>query len=104
MPKVKGPLFSLQASGTFRDALEFRTVNGQAIVGGTKGKTPPRSPAQQAQSARFKAAVAGWQALDQSTKNAWRTAATSTGMTGYQLYLSEYQTQNTVPPGQPAIP
>jgi hypothetical protein len=104
MPKVKGPLFSLQASGTFKDALEFRTVNGQAIVGGTKGKTPPRTPAQQAQSQRFKTAVAAWQVLDESGKALWRTAAVGTGMNGYQLYLSEYQTQNIVTPGQPAIP
>lgn len=104
MPKVRGPLFSLSASGQFDDKVQFRTTAAGCIVTRPQLTTPPRSPAQDAQAARFQVAVQGWRDLDMPTRDQWRTAATSTGMTGYQFYISEYMGQNITPPDQPMIP
>lgn len=104
MPKVTGPLFSLAASGVFKDQLEFRIVAGQTVVADRRTAPKTRSAAQQQQSARFAEAVAAWRLATGETKAAWKTAAAGTGMNGYQLYLSEYQTQHVTPPDDPLIP
>ena len=104
MPKVKAPLFSATASGTFRGMIEFRTVGTQTRVAGKR--TPPRTrtAAQQVQSARFASAVQGWQRQDATAKGTWRTAAAGTALSGYQLYLREYQRQAIIAPDQPHVP
>ena len=104
MTRVKGPLFSLTASGQFDDKFQFRTTGGKTIVTRPQLTSPPRSAAQAAQSVRFANAVGGWKALGLIERDLWRNAAIGTGLSGYQLYLSEYQTQTIVPPGQPARP
>lgn len=104
MPKVRGPLFSLSASGQFDDKVQFRTTAAGCIATKPQLTTPPRSPAQTAQAARFQIAVQGWRDAGIPTRDAWRVAATSTGMTGYQFWVSEYLGQNIVPPAQPMIP
>jgi len=104
MPRVRGPLFSISASGVFRNEIEFRTVGTSTVAAGAKKVKPERSAGQQQQAARFAQAVAGWQATDQTTKDTWAAAAAGTGLTGYQLYISAYQTQGIVPPDQPVLP
>jgi hypothetical protein len=104
MPKVKGPLFSVQASGEFVGLMEFRTTPNGAIVAGVKAKPKGRSAAQQQQAARFAVAVEAWRGLPQPTKDAWKVAAAPAGMSGYQLFISEHQGQNIQPPALPAIP
>ena len=104
MVRVKGPLFSVAASGIFNGLLEYRTGSGKTTVHGLRNITRTRSAAQQAQSLRFGNAVTGWQLLTPTSKTAWKTAATSTPHNGYQLYISEYQTQNIQPPNQPIVP
>lgn len=104
MPKVTGPLFSVAASGVFRGEMEFRIVDGETIVTGKRAAPTSRSAAQQQQSARFAAAVAAWKLATSGTRAAWKTAAAATGMTGYQLWISEYQGQNITPPDEPVIP
>lgn len=104
MPKVTGPLFSLSASGTFQGLMEFKTKGGVTTVGKVRTKPATRSAAQQQQAARFAAAVAGWKALSPIEQQEWKTAATGTGVNGYQLYLSEYQGQNITAPDQPLVP
>jgi hypothetical protein len=104
MAKVKGPLFSVAASGLFNNCLEYRTGSGKSTVHGRRARTRQRSPAQEAQALRFSQAVAGWQALSVLQKNNWKAAANLTGLNGYTLYISEYQTQNITPPQQPVVP
>ncbi|MEY3288026.1 MAG: hypothetical protein RLZZ419_268 [Pseudomonadota bacterium] len=104
MATVKGPLFSVAATGKFNNCMEFRTGSGKTTVHGIRTAAPSRSQAQQAQSLRFTQAVNGWKALTTFQKEAWKTAAHLTGHNGYQLYLSEYQTQNIQPPNHPIIP
>jgi len=104
MVRVKGPLFSVAATGIFNGLMEYRTGSGKTTVHGLRKISGPRSDAQQAQSLRFAQAVSGWQSLSLLTKTAWKTAATHTSYNGYQLYISEYQTQNIQPPSQPIVP
>ena len=104
MAKVKGPLMSLAASGIFENLMEFRTGQNRTTVHGRRSKPDHRSPAQIAQMTRFQDAVGGWQGLGSEQKATWKTAAQGKGMTGYQFYVSEYQTQNITPPGQPTPP
>lgn len=103
MAKVKGPLFSLSASGAFRGIVEYRTVAGETVAAGIKAYVPPRTPAQAAQTNRFKDAVIGWRTATTEQKAAWNAAAPA-GTTGYRYYLSEYIFQNVQPPGQPTPP
>lgn len=103
MAKVKGPLFSLAATGKFR-GIEFRTGGGETTVAGPKTITTPRRPAQVAQGQRFKAAVEAWNALPPADKDLWKASASGTGMNGYQLYISEHINQNVIPPAQPERP
>ena len=104
MTKVKGSLFSLAASGMFNGLMEFRTGGGKTIVHGIRSKPTTRSVAQQAQSLRFATAVAGWKILSVEDRQSWKDSAQNTGHNGYQLYLSEFATQNIIPPDQPLIP
>ncbi|WP_262967239.1 hypothetical protein [Methylobacter psychrophilus] len=104
MATVKGPLFSVAATGKFNNLLEFRTGSGKTTVHGIRACPATRSQAQQAQALRFAQAVSGWQALSTAQKNTWKAAAVYTGHNGYQLYISEYQTQNINPPQQPVVP
>ena len=104
MVRVKGPLFSVAASGIFNGLMEYRTGSGKTTVHGIRRPNPTRSVAQVEQSLRFSHAVIGWQALNTSQKIAWKTAALATPHNGYQLYISEYQTQNIQPPNQPIAP
>lgn len=103
MATVRGPLFSVSASGSFR-GIVFATSGTRTVVAGERQKLPGRTPAQQAQAARFQTALTAWNGLDASAKQSWRTAATGTGNSGYQLYISEYIGQNIAPPSQPILP
>lgn len=104
MPKVKGPLFSATASGTFRGLIEFRTVGTATRVAGKRTAPRTRTQAQQVQSARFAAAVQAWQRQTTGEKGLWQAAAAGTALSGYQLYLREHQRQGIVPPDQPHLP
>ena len=104
MPKVKGPLFSGTASGTFMNMIEFRTVGTSTRVAGRRTAPRTRTPAQQVQSARFGAAVEGWKRLAAPAKADWKAASAGTGITGYQLYLREFQRQAITAPDHPEIP
>lgn len=103
MAKVKGPLFSLAATGEFR-GMEFRTGNGETTVAAPREITAPRRPAQVAQSNRFKIATSAWRELDTAEKDLWKTSAAPLSISGYNLYVSEYINQNVTPPGQPNRP
>lgn len=103
MARVKGPLFSLSASGEFR-GMEFRTGSGSTVVAAPKVVQAPRRPAQLAQQAAFQAAITAWNSLDANSRQTWRTAASTIGISGYQLYLREYLAQAITPPGQPLPP
>lgn len=104
MPRVTGPLFSAAASGAFAGIMEFRTVNGKAVVCAPKHDSGRGQEYRAANAARFKDAVGGWNALTVIQQGTWRTSALNKGMNGYQLYIREYLTQGIYPPNQPVLP
>lgn len=104
MARTKGPLFSVSASGDFRGVMEFRSGGGRTIVAGAKQSHPARTAAQQAQAQKFTRAKDQWNLLSADARQVWRTAAQGMGVTGYQLYISEYINQNVTPPDQPTPP
>jgi len=104
MPRVTGPLFSAGASGAFGGIMEFRMVGTKAVVTAPKHVSKTQGPAQQANAARFQAAIGGWKTLDATSKTNWKNRALLLSLTGYQLYLREYLRQNIAPPNHPIIP
>ena len=104
MARVVGPLFSLGASGEFRNAMEFRTGGGKTVVTGIRNPPNNRTPAQLAQAQRFQDAINGWRGLSTPEKANWATSAQGTGFSAYQLFLSEWFTQNIYPPDTPTPP
>jgi hypothetical protein len=104
MPRVKGPLFSLAASGTFDNKLEFRTTAAGPVVAKIRKANPNRTPAQEAQAERFALAVAGWRGAGIPVRDAWRNAATPLGLIGYRYFLAEWMAQNITAPDLPVIP
>ncbi|MDS4029493.1 MAG: hypothetical protein RKO66_05420 [Candidatus Contendobacter sp.] len=103
MAKVKGPLFSLAASGSFR-GMEFRTGGGETTVAAPREIQAQRRPAQVAQNNRFRNALEAWNGLDAEAKAAWIAGAVGTGMSGYKRFISEYMMQNIIPPNIPLMP
>jgi hypothetical protein len=104
MPRVKGPLFSLTASGAFDGRMEFRNTAKGPVVAKIRKVNPTRTPAQEAQAERFALAVAGWRGAGIEVRDAWRNAATPLGLIGYRYFLAEWMAQNITAPGLPVIP
>jgi len=52
--------------------------------------TNPRTVPQQAQRAKYTAAVAAWLALSEADRIAWRSRASGKGRRGYDLFRSNY--------------
>jgi hypothetical protein len=94
MARVKGPLFSLQASGnTTGAALQFRTTPQGCHVyrpmdPREQNQTPP-SPAQEAQRRKFKAACDAWSALGDEDKAYWSLRSITTGRTGFTAFIAD---------------
>ena len=104
MVRVKGPLFSLGASGVFKNKIEFRTGSGRTLATSPRRNKPARSEAQQAQANKFKGAITAWREAGDEVRQAWKSASQLTGLNGYQFFLSEYSAQNINPPDLPVVP
>lgn len=104
MPKVIGPLFSIGASGTFRNELEFRSNGTDTKVYAARKPPATRSTAQQVQAERFRLAVEAWKLADQTTRDDWNAAAVVLPVSGYQYFIQQYQAQAVVPPDLPVVP
>ena len=102
MALVSGPLMSIDASGTFKDALTFSIWKGRNYVRTWFRPTNPKTDAQQAQRTLMATAVAGWHGLYTGTKEAWGIAARDVAppISGFNYYTMQYILQN----GPPTIP
>lgn len=89
MAKVRGALFSLNASGQLGDALVYGRWKGEAYAREYVIPTNPRTPAQEAQRAAVKQAVSFWQLpqLAEYVRAAFNRAASrvATAMSGSNL-------------------
>ena len=104
MPKVRGPLFSLAASGTLLKTITFMdTAQVQQVRFNVK-QTGPRSDLQKLHGARVADCRAAWRALPQATKNEWNAARIWSKLTGPALFMREWFAQVIYPPQLPTIP
>jgi hypothetical protein len=104
MSSVQGPLLSLTARGTVGGVIVYRTSARGTTVSRSPSRTPPPSAAQTARRERYRNAVAEWRTLDSTERQAWKDAAGSTNLTGYNVWIRQYLLQNITPPGRPNLP
>lgn len=96
MARVKGPLYSVSASGRFTADLLFRSdQRGTRVarVGHAQPVTaPPATAPQSAVRQHFSLALAAWRLLNQPEKDAWNDLARGTGRNvhGWNLFASQY--------------
>jgi len=104
MALVAGPLFSVDASGTYKDCLTFSIWKGRNYVRTWFRPTNPKTDLQVAQRTLMQSAVAGWQALYQAVKDTWNVAARDVypPISGFNYYVMQYLLQ-AAPPTIPAI-
>jgi hypothetical protein len=104
MAKVKGPLFSISASGTIADTATYRATARGAIA---QMPPIPRTAAnanQRRERARFELALVGWQSLDATARAEWAAAGLAFGMAAHKLYTKAYITQQCTGTEIPLIP
>ena len=95
MPRVIGPMLSLDASGTFGCLVCFTKWKGQNRTRMWVSPYQPRTDAQKANRANFYRGVHGWQSLDAAGKAIWNTHADSvsdchTPLSGFNAFMGEY--------------
>jgi len=94
MVKVRGPLFSNQASGSMaRGTIQYRTTKkgAQVILPGAGKKTTNRAPTanQAAHQDQFKGIASDWRALAPETKTYWSDRASALDLAnGWSAYVS----------------
>ena len=90
MARIKGPLFSMDATGPLGPLLSFGRSK-QGVTG--RRKNGPRGIATELQVARreaYRAAVDAWNELNTEEKAVFAAAAAALRMSGYNLFIREY--------------
>jgi len=90
MPKVKGPLFSLEAHGTLAGCLTYQDINAKPVVKSCRFKTPNRTEQQAAIRDTFSWAVSVWHALHQTTKQLWYDYKDTKSLVGYAAFMNTF--------------
>ena len=104
MPIVKGPLFSLEASGTYGGNLTFSQTNGKSITRKTPRSRKPDSLSQTLHRQRVADMALSWRQQSAATRAAWNDAAAPLGKKGRQYFWSEWFAQNATIGSPPVIP
>lgn len=108
MVKVRGPMFSVTASGTVEGAIEFMTWRGSAFrqekdrsgIAYVRGRVLPLTPMTLAvRYIRYTlwAGVSTWQdsgQVPQDYKLSWDVSASGTGMSGFNRYTQKFIENN----------
>lgn len=104
MALVLGPLMSIDASGTYKDALTFSIWKGRNYVRSWFRPTNPKTTAQQANRTMLSDAVSAWHALYSGTADTWNIAARDVypPISGFNYYVMQYILQ-AAPPTIPAV-
>lgn len=90
MVKVRGPLFSMGASGTLGRAISYRRQVFGSQVEKKPQKRDLKSPAQVSRRELFLEAVAHWNSLSDEERAAYRGLAAGLPMTGFNLCVQDY--------------
>lgn len=104
MTKTVGPLFSLSASGTYREQLVFRTRDGATYVATRPSKLPPRSAGQNSHNQNISDMASSWTDLPPATKDDWDTCGATFGKSGYRLWWEQWIIQGSSPGSPPVSP
>lgn len=105
MAKVKGPLFSLSASGTYEGLITFRPVGNGTSAGRPPRSRQPRSQSQLDNAANIANMSASWSGLDAGVRAAWNACAVTLGFrSGYNLFWAQWLIQGSAPGNPPVSP
>ena len=104
MPKVRGPLFSLTASGTLSGLLVYENRAGSQRVRRRPQYQAPATPIQTIYQNKVAALSQSWRTWDNTNRQAWKTRAITFKLSGYGLYWREWYAQNITAPARPILP
>jgi len=92
MAKVRGPLYSIAASGQIADAMVFANWKGIPWVREQFTPQNPKTAEQVSQRLIFTQAINGWHDRTTEQKTGWQTGIERKGytMSGFNYYVSEY--------------
>ena len=94
MPKVTGPLFSLEAFKSINKILTFQRRPGGPAAYAYKVPKVPLTVSQRLQRWDIASAVRYWQCLSAEAKAEWEEEARWKGQSGYSLLVSRYCQEN----------
>ena len=95
MPEVTGPLLSAKAHGSLGKTVTYQSKRNQSRVIRTPTHIDASTQAQLDHRAFFLEAIAAWNALTTEEKAVYNLRATRLNMTGYNLFIKEYE---SIPP------
>jgi len=89
MPKLTGPMFSLEARKDLGKAITFQRRPGGASVYGYKKPKVPLTTAQHTQRDKIRWCVLSWRMLSDEAKAEWEAKAKGQGQSGYSYFVSK---------------
>lgn len=104
MPKVTGPLFSINASGSVAKLLTFRNTAHGFIVQRCPQDFKSDSSWQLIERQSMRDAAAAWQALDPAIKTIWQSNTLPTIRSGWMSFFLEWKAQQVEAGNLPLIP
>ena len=104
MVRIAGPLFSVQAQGTYRNEVTFRSSSGVQHAYQKPTRTAGWSAVQASHRAALADMAATWRGYAPATRAAWAAAATVYTLTGYAYHWREWVAQASTPASPPVIP
>jgi len=90
MVLLRGPLFSISASGTLADCLIYQTINTAPVVRSLRFPTYSNTPEQEVIRSNFSWAVDTWIALHDPKKLLWEAYENSNHLTGYKAFMDQF--------------
>ena len=97
MPKVKGPLFSIEAFGTLAGAITYKKGKEGNRVEKVPKPHDRRSAAQATERNLFKSGASVWKTFSENTKRYYENLASGRHMTGYNYFMMIYILGKYVP-------
>jgi len=89
MPKLRGPLFSLEARKQLGKGLTYQRRPGGASVYGYQTPKVPLTTAQHTQRDKIMWCVLSWRMLSDAAKAEWEAKAKGQGQSGYSYFVSQ---------------
>lgn len=104
MAKIRGPLYSMQATGTIGGLLTLDMHIKKTIARKCPPKRQLKTVATITLQSRMREAASAWRSLPSSEKNQWIALAASRRHTAFSKYFLEWHAQASTPLKPPLIP